>query len=311
MGCMSIENVIIIGGGPAGLTAALYTARANLNPFVIEGYQAGGQLMLTSEVENYPGFINPILGPDLMALFRKQSERFGARFLTEDVTRVDFSKKPFSIYAQSKEFKALSVIISSGASANLLGLENEKRLMGKGVSTCATCDAAFFKNVEVAVTGGGDSAIEEAIFLTKFSKSVMVIHRRDKLRASKIMQERAFKNKKIKFLWDSVVEDVLGKEAVTGLKIKNVKTAKSSQINCEGFFVSIGHTPNTQLFEKQLKLFDNKYIETAPNSTKTSVPGVFAAGDVQDFVFRQAITAAASGCMAAMECEKYLEPLYN
>src|SRR3989338_3128759 len=302
-----VENVIIIGSACAGLTAALYTARADLNPLVIEGYQAGGQLMLTSEVENYPGFPEGILGPDLMALFRKQAEKFGARFLTEDVTKVDFSKRPFWVYVQERQFRAHSIIITTGASANLLGLKNEKRLMGKGVSTCATCDGAFFKGVPVAITGGGDSAVEEALFLAKFASQVILIHRRDKLRASKIMQDRLFKNPKIKVLWDTVVQDVLGEDAVTGLKLKNVKTQKNSEISCEGFFVAIGHTPNSHLFSSYLKLRENKYIETAPNSTKTSIDGVFAAGDVQDFVFRQAVTAAGSGCMAAMECEKYLE----
>lgn len=302
-----VENVIIIGSACAGLTAAIYTARADLNPLVIEGYQAGGQLMLTSEVENYPGFPDGVLGPDLMALFRKQAEKFGAKFLTEDVTKVDFSKRPFLVYVQEKEFSAHAIIISTGASANLLDLKNESRLMGKGVSTCATCDGAFFKGVPVAVSGGGDSAVEEALFLTKFASEVILIHRRDKLRASKIMQDRLFKNPKIKVLWDTVVEDVLGEEAVTGLKLKNVKTQKNSEISCEGFFVAIGHTPNSHLFAPYLKLRENKYIETLPNSTKTSIDGVFAAGDVQDFVFRQAVTAAGSGCMAAMECEKYLE----
>lgn len=306
---MPTEKVIIIGSACAGLTAAIYTARANLNPLVIEGYQAGGQLMLTTDVENYPGFPNGILGPDLIALFRKQAENFGTRFLTEDVTKIDFSKRPFSVWVEEKKFEAASVIIATGASANLLGLENEKRLMGKGVSTCATCDGAFFKGSKVAVSGGGDSAIEEAIFLTKFASAVTVIHRRDKLRASKIMQGRAFKNPKISFLWDSVVEDVVGKEAVTGLRIKNLKTNQISSLDCEGFFVAIGHTPNTRLFEGQLKLKENGYIEVVPNRTQTSVQGIFAAGDVQDHFYRQAVTAAGSGCMAAIECEKFLESM--
>lgn len=301
------ENVIIIGSACAGLTAAIYTSRANLNPLVIEGYQAGGQLMLTTDVENYPGFPDGILGPELIAVFRKQAERFGARFLTEDATKVDFSKNPFAVWVEEKKFEARSVIISTGASANLLGLENEKRLMGKGVSTCATCDGAFFKGSKVAVAGGGDSAVEEAIFLTKFASQVTVIHRRNKLRASKIMQERAFKNPKISFLWDSVVEDVLGRNEVTGLKVKNLKYNQLSNLECEGFFVAIGHTPNTKLFEGQLKLRENKYIDVVPGKTQTNIPGVFAAGDVQDHFYRQAVTAAGSGCMAAMECEKYLE----
>lgn len=305
------EKVIIIGGACAGLTAALYTGRANLNPLVIEGYESGGQLMLTSEVENYPGFPEGVLGPALMGIFRKQAEKFGARFILKDVTNVDFSNTPYTISIEDQTFKTRSVIIATGASPNLLGLENEKRLMGKGVSTCATCDAAFFKDAKVAVVGGGDSAVEEAIFLTKFASQVTLIHRRDKLRASKIMQERAFKNKKIKLIWDATVTDVLGKEAVTGIKLHHLKTNTDSQMDCEGFFVAIGHTPNTKLFEGKLKLRDNKYIEVTAGTTKTSAPGIFAAGDCQDFVYRQAVTAAGSGCMAAIDCEKYLESLHD
>ncbi len=306
---MSEENVIILGGACAGLTAAIYTARANLNPLVIEGYQAGGQLMLTSEIENYPGFVDGILGPDLMNKFQKQAQKFGARILTKDVTKVDFLKKPFTIFVENQSFKTKSVIIATGASPNLLGLPNEKRLIGKGVSTCATCDGAFFKNVTVAVVGGGDSAIEEANFLTRFASEVILIHRRDKLRASKIMQARAFKNPKIKLMWNTVLVDVLGKDSVRGLKLENTITKKESEIECEGVFLAIGHTPNTKLFKNQLKLRENGYIDVIPGTTKTSIPGIFAAGDVQDSVYRQAVTAAGSGSMAAIECEKFIDSL--
>jgi len=306
---MPVENVIIIGSGPAGLTAALYTARADLNPFMIEGYQAGGQLMLTSDVENYPGYPNGILGPEMMADFRKQAERFGTRYLTKDATRVDLKKNPFLVEVGDEKFEAKAVIISTGASARLLGLPNEKRLMGKGVTTCATCDAAFFRGMEVAAVGGGDSAMEEAIFLTKFATKVTVIHRRHELRASKIMQDRAFANKKIEFIWDTVVEDVLGDKEVEGLKLKNLKTGKTSQLKVSGLFVTIGHDPNTQLFKGQIEMDKNGYLITR-DGTKTNIPGVFACGDVQDHVYRQAVTAAGSGCMAAIDCERYLESLH-
>ena len=304
---MQEENVVIIGGACAGLTAALYTARANLHPLLIEGYQAGGQLMLTSEVENYPGFPKGILGPELMSIFRQQAERFDTRFITKDVTAVDFSKQPYVIKIEEESIHTKSVIIATGASSNLLGLPNEKRLLGKGVSTCATCDGAFFKESIVAVAGGGDSAVEEATFLTKHATQVILIHRRDTLRASKIMQERAFKNKKISFRWNTEVTDVLGKDAVTGLRLQDTKTKTTSELTCDGFFVAIGHTPNTSLFEKYLTLRKNKYLDLVPGTTQTNLPGIFAAGDVQDFVYRQAITAAGSGCMAALECERYLE----
>lgn len=307
---MAVENVIIIGSGPAGLTAAIYAARADLNPFMIEGYQAGGQLMLTSDVENFPGYPQGVLGPEMMADLRKQAERFGTRFLTKDVTRVDLSKRPFVVEVDQEKFEAKAVIISTGASARLLGLPNEKRLMGKGVTTCATCDGAFFRGMEVATVGGGDSAIEEAIFLTKFATKVTVVHRRKELRASKIMQDRAFANKKIEFIWDSVVEDVLGEKEVEGLKIKNVKTNAISTLKVAGLFVAIGHDPNTQLFKGQLEMDQNNYIITN-NGTKTNIPGVFACGDVQDHVYRQAITAAGSGCMAAIDCERYLESSHH
>ncbi len=303
---MPIENLIIIGSGPAGLTAALYTARADLNPLCIEGYQRGGQLMLTSEVENFPGFPQGILGPELMEIFRKQAERFGTRFITKDVTRVDLKRTPFVVETDGEKFEAKAVIISTGASARLIGLPNEKRLMGKGVTTCATCDGAFFRNMEVAVVGGGDSAMEEAIFLTKFATKVTVIHRRDALRASKIMQDRAFANKKIRFVWDTLVEDVLGDKEVEGLKLKNVKNGETTMLKVAGLFVAIGHDPNTQLFKGQIEMDKNGYIVTK-NGSKTSVAGVFACGDVQDHVYRQAITAAGSGCQAAIDAERYLE----
>ncbi|HSA59677.1 MAG TPA: thioredoxin-disulfide reductase [bacterium] len=303
---MAVENVIIIGSGPAGLTAAIYTARADLNPFMIEGYQAGGQLMLTSEVENFPGYPEGVLGPEMMADLRKQAERFGTRYLTKDVTRVDFSKKPFVVEVGDEKYQAQSVIISTGASARLIGLPNERRLMGKGVTTCATCDGAFFRNMEVAVVGGGDSAIEEATFLTRFCTRVTVIHRRDALRASKIMQDRARANPKVSFIWDTVVEDVIGEKEVEGLKLKNVKTGETSTLKVAGLFVAIGHDPNTKLFKGQIGMDGNGYIITK-DGMKTNVPGVFACGDVQDHVYRQAITAAGSGCQAAIDCERYLE----
>ncbi|MBI2083768.1 MAG: thioredoxin-disulfide reductase [Deltaproteobacteria bacterium] len=305
---MTTENVIIIGSGPAGLTAALYTARADLNPLCIEGYQRGGQLMLTTEVENFPGFPNGILGPELMEIFRKQAERFGTRFMTQDVTRVDLKKTPFLVEVGNEKHEARAVIISTGASARMIGLPNEKRLMGKGVTTCATCDGAFFRNMEVAVVGGGDSAMEEAIFLTRFCTKVTVIHRRDQLRASKIMQDRAFANKKIQFIWDTAVQDVIGEKEVQALKLKNLKTNEVNELKVAGLFVAIGHEPNTQLFKGQIEMDKNGYIVTKDGS-KTNLPGVFACGDVQDHVYRQAITAAGSGCMAAIDAERYLESL--
>jgi thioredoxin reductase (NADPH) len=302
----SVENVIIIGGGPSGLTAAIYTARADLKPLMIEGYQAGGQLMLTTDVENFPGYPEGVMGPEMMSDLRKQAERFGTRYLTKDVTRVDFSKKPFRVEVGDETFQTLSIIISTGASAKLIGLSNEKRLMGKGVTTCATCDGAFFRNMNVAVVGGGDSAMEEANFLTRYCSHVTVIHRRDHLRASKIMQDRAFANPKISFLWDTAVEEVLGEKEVEGLTLKNLKTGAASNLKVAGLFVAIGHEPNTQLFQGQIETDANGYIETH-DGMKTNVPGVFACGDVQDHVYRQAITAAGSGCMAAIDCERYLE----
>ncbi|HEX3539249.1 MAG TPA: thioredoxin-disulfide reductase [Acidimicrobiales bacterium] len=313
-----IREVIIVGSGPAGLTAAIYTARANLKPLVIEGLpsstsdQPGGQLMLTTDVENYPGFVDGIMGPDLMGRFRSQAERFGAEFLTSKVTRCDFSSRPFRVWApdpttgEEQEYASHAVIVSTGARALMLGLESERRLMGYGVSTCATCDGFFFRGRDIAVVGGGDSALEEANFLTKFADSVVVIHRRKALRASKIMQDRAFKNPKIKFLWDTVVTDVVGDTKVQGLKVRNVVTDEESTIAIAGLFVAIGHVPNTDIFRGVLDMDDNGYLLTHDGS-KTNLEGVFACGDVQDHVYRQAITAAGSGCMAAIDAERWLE----
>lgn len=303
---MATEQVLILGSGPAGLTAAIYAARANLNPLVIEGNQAGGQLTITSDVENFPGFPKGVMGPELMAQFREQAERFGTRFEVGDVTSVNLSKPPFQISTDKKTFEAKTLIISTGASAKLIGIKNEWRLMGKGVSTCATCDGFFFRGHEIAVVGGGDSAMEEANFLTKFATKVTVIHRRESLRASKIMQDRAMKNPKINFIWNTAVEDVLGQDEVTGLKLKNLVTGQESELKVTGLFVAIGHTPNTKLFEGQLNLDPGGYILTK-EGTRTNIPGVFAAGDVQDHVYRQAITAAGSGCMAAIDAERFLE----
>ena len=307
-----VEDVVIVGSGPAGLTAAIYSARANLRPLVIEGElssstdQPGGQLMLTTEVENYPGFITGIQGPELMGNFRAQAARFGAQFLTEKANKVDFSSRPFTIWAGDDTYKAKAVIIATGAQARMLGLEAERRLLGHGLSTCATCDGFFFQEQNIAVVGGGDSAMEEATFLTKFADKVTVIHRRDTLRASKIMQERAFKNEKIEFLWDSVVVDLVGERRLEGARVFNLKTGAEMVLPVSGLFVAIGHTPNTDLFKGQLELDDAGYIVTQ-GGARTSVPGVFAAGDVQDHVYRQAITSAGTGCMAALDAQRFLE----
>jgi thioredoxin reductase (NADPH) len=303
------QKVVIMGSGPAGLTAALYTARANLEPVVFEGMEAGGQLTLTTDVENFPGFPNGVLGPELMNAIRKQAERFGAKCVQRAITSVDFSTRPFKIKVDDTETETDTFIIASGASAKMLGIESEKLLLGHGVSTCATCDGFFFKDKELIVVGGGDSAVEEGIFLTKFASKVNIVHRRDELRASKILQERAFKNPKINFIWDSVVEEVLGdmESGVKGVKLKNSKTGEVSEKEAQGVFIAIGHNPNTELFKDKLEMDGHGYLITKNGSTETSVPGVFAAGDVQDTKYRQAITAAGSGCMAAMDAEKYLE----
>jgi thioredoxin reductase (NADPH) len=300
------RKVIIVGSGPAGLTAAVYAARGNLHPLVIEGIEAGGQLMLTTDVENYPGFVDGIMGPELMENMRKQAARFGTEYLTENVSSVDLSKKPFEVKAGSEIYKAHSVIVATGAHAKMLGIPGERELLGHGVSTCATCDGFFFKDQELLIVGGGDSALEEAAFLTKFASKVTVVHRRDQLRASKIMQERAFENPKIDFVWDTVITEIVGNGKVEMARTKSVKTGEEGEIKTGGIFVAIGHRPNTDLFEGQLELKDG-YIVTVPESTQTSVPGVFGAGDVVDNRYRQAITAAGMGCMAAMDAEKYLE----
>lgn len=304
----NVEKVIIIGSGPAGLTAAVYTARANLKPLMIEGEEAGGQLMITTDVENYPGFDHGITGPDLIAVMRKQAERFGTRFITRNVTKVDFSKRPFEITVGKETHFAKAVIISTGASAQWLGLPSEKTYMSRGLSACATCDGAFFRNVEVGVVGGGDTAMEEANFLTRFASKVYVIHRRDSFRASKIMQERTMKNPKIEVLWNKEVADILGDgKQLKGALLRDTKTGETKEMPLGGLFVAIGHKPNTSLFRDVLHTHDNGYLKTKPGTTYTNIEGVFAAGDVQDHVYRQAITAAGTGCMAAIDAERWLE----
>lgn len=304
-------KVVIIGGGPAGLTAAIYAARAMLEPIVIEGYLAGGQLTITTEVENYPGFSEPVQGPELVNEMREQATRYGARFITEDVDSIDLSKRPFSLKTDSSTIEADSLIIATGAKAKMLGLESEKRLVGRGVSTCATCDGFFYKNKKVIVVGGGDAALEEASFLTRFADEVTIVHRRDSFRASKIMVSRAKANAKIKFVMDTVVEEILdrGKGVVTGIRLKNVKTSKEEEFDCDGVFIAIGHEPNSKLFDGKLDLDARGYIMTSVMDAKTStaIEGVFACGDVQDPVYRQAVTAAASGCMAAIDAQHFLE----
>lgn len=303
------HKVIIMGSGPAGLTAALYTARANLEPVIFEGLEAGGQLTLTTDVENYPGFPDGVMGPDLMNAMRAQAVKFGAISVMAAITSVDLTVRPFKVVAGDTELEADSFIIASGASAKMLGLESEKELLGYGVSTCATCDGFFFKDKELIVVGGGDSAVEEGIFLTKFASKVNLVHRRDALRASKILQDRAFANEKMNFIWDSEVEEVLGDKdgGVRGVKLKNVKTGEITEKEAQGMFVAIGHNPNTELFQGQLDMDDVGYLITKNGSTETNVPGVFAAGDVQDNKYRQAVTAAGTGCMAALDAEKFLE----
>ncbi len=300
-----VEKVLIIGSGPAGLTAAIYAARADLSPLMIEGFTRGGQLMITTDVENYPGFPDGIMGPDLMEQFRKQAERFGTRLVTSDVTRVDLSERPFRVWVDEDEYQADSIIISTGASARWLGIPGEERLRGYGVSACATCDGFFFRDQEIAVVGGGDSAMEEALFLTKFASKVTVIHRRDEFRASKIMAQRVLDHDKIEVMWDTVAAEVIGDSAVTGLKVRNVKTEEVQELAVTGVFIAIGHDPNTSIFQGQVDLDDEGYV--IADGTRTSVPGVFAGGDVVDKVYRQAITAAGMGCAAALDAEKWLE----
>ena len=300
------EKVIIIGSGPAGLTAAIYAARAGLEPLMIEGMEAGGQLMLTTDVENYPGFPDGVMGPEMMELFRKQAERFGTRILRSDVSRVDFSERPFKMWIGDELQEAEAVIISTGASAQWLGVPGEEKLRGHGVSACATCDGFFFRDREIVVVGGGDSAMEEALFLTKFASKVTIVHRRDEFRASKIMVDRALAHDKIDVRWNSVVEEVLGEDSVTGVTLRNVESGETEEFSTEGVFVAIGHTPNTAVFDGQLDLNEKGYLETFEN-TMTSIPGVFGAGDVVDFTYRQAITAAGMGSAAAIDAERWLE----
>ncbi|MGE5313883.1 MAG: thioredoxin-disulfide reductase [Acidobacteriota bacterium] len=308
------RNVIIIGSGPAGLTAGIYTGRANLSPLIFEGMQPGGQLTITTEVENYPGFPNGIMGPEMMETMRAQALKFGAESMFKEVTSVDFSKRPFEIVADEQLYTASAVIVATGASAKLLNIPSEAEYMGYGVSACATCDGFFYRGKEVFVVGGGDTALEEATFLTRFASKVTVIHRRDEFRASKIMQERALKNPKVSVLWDTAVDEVLGKKEdgrkfVTGLKLKHTKTHAITEVAADGLFIAIGHQPNTKLFRGMLDMDEKEYLKVQPGSTRTNIPGVFAAGDVADSVYRQAVTAAGSGCMAAIDAERYLETM--
>jgi len=301
-----VRKVIIIGGGPAGYTAALYTARANLDPLVIEGFQWGGQLMTTSDVENYPGYPEGVMGPQMMQDFRTQAARFGGEFVSDDVTRVDFSERPFRVWTGDTEHRAETVIIATGATARKLDLDSEQRLMGRGVTYCAVCDAAFYRDKQVVVVGGGDSAMEEAIYLTKFASKVTLVHRRDAFRASPIMVDRARANEKIEFVLESVVDEVIGDEKVEGVRISNVETGESTDIPADGLFVAIGHDPTTGLFKGQLDMDEAGYLLTEGKSTRTKIPGVFAAGDVVDHVYRQAITAAGMGCQAALDAERWI-----
>jgi thioredoxin reductase (NADPH) len=301
-----VRDLIIIGGGPAGYTAALYAARANLEPLVIEGFSWGGQLMITSDVENYPGYADGIMGPEMMADFRRQAERFGAEFVTDDVTRVDFSERPFRLWIEDQEYTARTVIVATGASARWLGLESEERLKGRGVSACATCDGAFFRDKHIFVVGGGDSAFEETLFLTRFGYKVTLVHRRDEFRASQIMIDRARAHEKVEFKTPYVVEEVLGEESISGLRLRNTETDELEEVEAGALFIAIGHDPNTKLFVDQLDHDENGYLVTKPRTTETNIEGVFAAGDVQDHVYRQAVTAAGSGCMAALDAERFL-----
>ena len=304
---MEVHDVVILGSGPAGRTAAIYAARANLRPVVVEGLLAGGQLMNTTDVENYPGFPDGIQGPEMMELFKKQAERFGTEFVPGDVTRVDFSDRPFGVWVDDKELRARAVIVASGASPKKLGIPGEDEYAGKGVSYCATCDGFFFRDQEIVVVGGGDTAMEEALFLTRYGKRVTVVHRRDELRASKIMADRALKHDKIEFLWDSVVEEVLGEGGkVARVKVNNVKSGETVERPCGGFFVAIGHVPNTAVFKGLLPMFETGYLKL-DNGSKSGVEGVFVAGDVHDHTYRQAVTAAGYGCRAAIDCERWLE----
>jgi thioredoxin reductase (NADPH) len=301
-----VRDVIVIGGGPAGYTAALYAARANLEPLVIEGFSWGGQLMITSDVENYPGYADGVMGPEMMAEFRRQAERFGTEFVTDNVTRVDFSGRPFRVWVEDEEYQARSVIVATGASARWLGLDSEERLKGRGVSACATCDGAFFKDKHIVVVGGGDSAFEEAIFLTRFGYKVTLVHRRSEFRASQIMIDRARDNEKIELKTPFVVDEVLGDQSINGVRLRNTETGETEEVDAGALFVAIGHDPNTNLFLDQLDHDANGYLITKVGTTETNVPGVFAAGDVQDHVYRQAVTAAGSGCMAALDAERFL-----
>lgn len=308
---MEREQLIIVGGGPAGYTAALYAARANLEPLVIEGFQWGGQLMITSDVENFPGYPDGVLGPAMMTDLRRQAERFGARFVSDDVTRVDFSSHPLKVFVEQHEYSADAVIVATGASARQLGLPSEQRLQGRGVSYCATCDGAFFRDKKIVVVGGGDSAMEEALFLTRFGSDVTIVHRRDEFRASQVMLDRARRHEKIRFLTPYAVSEVVGDGAVSSLTLENLADGESLTVACDGLFVAIGHDPNTSLFRGILDQDEGGYLITLPGSTKTNVPGVFAAGDVQDHTYRQAVTAAGSGCMAALDAERYLSERYS